>query len=442
MAEIRMPRLSDTMEEGTIARWLKQPGDSVARGDVLAEIETDKATMDLEAYEAGVLEQILLPEGESAPIGSVVALVGSGEGAPPAPATPAPPPTRAAPAPATAPAAAPPAPAAQADGAAPGARGQGAPGAEPVGPGRRPPSSPLARAIARRAGIDLSAVVGSGPGGRIVRADVERLAAGAGPGRAGPAGARPSPASPPSPAFPPSPASPAEGAGGVADEEVALGTLRRITAERLTESARAPHFNLTLGVDAEELLRLRSQLNEVLAPEGEKLTVTDLVVRACALTLRRHPEVNASWGGDRILRHRGVHVGIAVAVPEGLLVPVVRDADRISVRELARRARELAERARARRLSPDELSGGTFTVSNLGMYGIEQFSAIINPPQAAILAVGAALPQAVVRDGVVCARTTMQLTLSIDHRVLDGATGAGYLADLKAALESPAGLLL
>jgi pyruvate dehydrogenase E2 component (dihydrolipoamide acetyltransferase) len=422
MPEITMPRLSDTMEEGTLAAWLKQPGDQVRRGDLLAEIETDKATMELESFEEGVLERILVQEGETVPIGQPIAVIGSGDGA--AAASPAEAASRIETAPEVeAPAARPaePAPTAPAATAAP-------PAPAPA-EGRPVKASPMARAIARDQGIDLSTITGSGPGGRVVKADVEAVVAGDG-GRA---------ATAPAPAAPaPAPAAPAP-----ADvEEVPLTNMRRTVARRLVESMQsAPHFYLTVQVDVDALLELRAELNRRLADEGTKLSVNDLLVKACAVTLRAHPEINVSWGGDRILRHRRVHVGIAVAVEGGLIVPVIRDADQKTVSQISREAKPLIERARAGRLRPDEFTGGTFTISNLGMYGIDQFTAVINPPEAAILAVGTTTAEPVVDDGRLATRQRMKLTMSIDHRAVDGATGAQFLAALKAVLEEPLRML-
>jgi len=437
MPEITMPRLSDTMEEGTLATWLKQPGDQVHRGDVLAEIETDKATMELESFEEGVLERLLVQEGDTVPIGQPIAIVGSGDGAAAAPAAPSPAETASrietapeveapAPPPAAAPAPAPAAP---------------APAAPPAGGPVK--ASPMARAIARDLGIDLATVTGSGPGGRVVKADVEALAAGDG-GRAAPAAAAPArapaPAPAPAPAAPPAPAPAPAAADDV--EEVPLTNMRRTVARRLVESMQsAPHFYLTIQVEVDALLELRGELNRRLADEGVKLSVNDLLVKACAVTLRAHPDINASWAGDKILRHRRINVGIAVAVEGGLIVPVVRDTDQKSVSQISREAKALAERARAGKLRPDEFTGGTFTVSNLGMFGIDQFTAVINPPEAAILAVGTTSPEPVVRDGRLATRQRMKLTMSIDHRTVDGATGAQFLADLKRVLEEPLRIL-
>jgi pyruvate dehydrogenase E2 component (dihydrolipoamide acetyltransferase) len=283
-------------------------------------------------------------------------------------------------------------------------------------------ATPLARAVARDLGVDLAAVTGSGRGGRIRRADVE-AAAPAAPAAVEPA-AQSAPVSP-----------------GADVEEVPLSAMRRTVARRLVESMRsAPHFYLTITVDAEALLGLRADVNRQLG-EDLKVSVNDLIVKACAGLLRTNPELNVSWGGDKLLRHRRVHVGIAVALEGGLVVPVIRDADRKPLTQVAREARELIGRARASKLAAAELTGGTFTVSNLGMFGIDQFTAVINPPEAAILAVGAALPEPAAVDGGVAVRRRMRLTLSIDHRALDGATGARFLARLKQVLEQPLRIL-
>lgn len=446
MVDVVMPRLSDTMDEGVLSQWLKAEGDEVRRGDILAEIETDKATMELEAYDEGVLERLLVQDGATVPIGEPIAVIGDGTetpaAAPPAPERAAPAPDEAAPAPAE-----------DAETAAPVGPGPPQPAAPPApdttaGAQPRIRTSPLARRIARDHDIDLATIAGTGPGGRIIRADVEAAAAAA---ERGAEAAAPPPAAPPSaPAAPPpappapppqaepTPPAPAPPAAAlVEDEEIPLSAVRRVTARRLAESLDAPHFYLTSVVDAERLLAFRTEVNERLAATGTKVSVNDLLIRACAATLHAHPQINSSWGGDKILRHRRIHVGVAVAIEDGLIVPVVRDADRKSLGEIATESRALAERARAGRLTPDEFSGGTFTISNLGMYGIDHFTAVINPPEAAILAVGAATDEPVVRDGQLVARPTIKLTLSIDHRVVDGATAAVFLRDLKDTLEEP-----
>jgi pyruvate dehydrogenase E2 component (dihydrolipoyllysine-residue acetyltransferase) len=410
MPDVLMPRLSDTMEEGVLSQWVKHQGDQVRKGDVLAVIETDKAAMDMEAYDEGVLTKILVAEGASVPIGTPIAVIGEAvtEAAAP-PQVPAPDHAERAVVPP------PPAPAPPTV-------------ASPAG---RPPASPLAGKLARERGIDLATVSGSGPGGRIVRADIENAALehGARPMQPAPAAATLAPA---------------------ADaEEIPLTTVRRLTAQRLAASAReAPHFYLTVVADAGALLAFRAQANEGGGGGGRghgadvKITVTDLLTRACAAALAAHPEVNVSWDETRILRHRHVSIGIAVAIGDGLIVPVIRDADRKTLTEIAREAHDLTARARERKLTPDELAGGTFTISNLGMYGIRQFTAVINPPQAAILAVGEATRQPVVHGDQVTIATTMALTLSIDHRAVDGATAARFLTRLRELIERPLDIVL
>jgi len=428
MADVLMPRLSDTMEEGTVARWLKHPGDPVKKGDVLAEIETDKATMDLEAYEEGTLQDILVGEGATVAIGQRIAVIATGG------ASTVPPPGAVSELPSGTEGRSPLPPASAGPGQAPSSTATKL----PLG-SSTPKSSPLARSLARRHGLDLANIPGSGPGGRVVRADVEAaVARQANEPQA--EGAQAATATAPLTAG--ATAAPSEATvTGISEtdevEEIPLSNLRRLTAQRLSESAQAPHFYLTIAVDAEPLLTFRSEVNRALPEHAAKVTVTDLLVKACAGVLREHPEVGMSWAGDRLLRHRRVNVGLAVAVPDGLVVPVVHDADRKTLRQVATEARALAQRAREGKLSLDDLAGGTFTISNLGMYGIDHFTAIINPPQAAILAVGAATEGPVVRDGQVVVGKTMKLTLSIDHRVLDGATAAGFLTDLRQVLQDP-----
>jgi pyruvate dehydrogenase E2 component (dihydrolipoamide acetyltransferase) len=400
MPEVLMPRLSDTMTEGILVQWLKHEGEQVARGDVIAEVETDKATMEVEAYDTGVLTRIIAEPGSTVPIGEPIAVIGEPTAAPenvPARVTP----SVSASAPATEPA-----PSVQAVPPAPTDESRAA---------GRLPTSPLARSLARKHGLDLSRITGTGPGGRIVRADVETAIVAQTADRAQPLASATVPE----------------------DERVPLTSIRRITAQRLSESATAPHFYLTSVVNAGALLALRADLNTALADTGLKISVTDLLIRACALALRTHPQVNSSWAGDHLLRHGHINVGFAVALDDGLIVPVVRDVDHKNLSEIATEAHALAERARAGRLTPDEFSGGTFTISNLGMFGIDHFTAVINPPEAAILAVGAAREEAVVRDGQLAVATTMKLTLSNDHRVLDGATAAAFLRDLVTLLEHP-----
>jgi pyruvate dehydrogenase E2 component (dihydrolipoamide acetyltransferase) len=414
MTDIQMPRLSDTMEEGVLAAWHKQVGDRVVRGDVVADIETDKAVMELESYEDGVVERILVEEGATVPIGTPIAVLGDGSAAaaPPAAAEPA-----AAASPVAEPAAAEPA----AQPAAPPA-----PQPTPTAvPGQRPKASPLARAVARDKGVDLTQVTGTGPGGRIIRADVDAAAAS------------------PAPASVPAPAPPAVAAPAADVEEVPLSTIRKVTAKRLAESKQqAPHFYLTSAIDVTDLVAFRTDLNARLqAAGGPKISLNDLVVKACATALRANPSLNVSFAGDRLLRHKRIHLGVAVATDAGLLVPVIADADRKSVSEIAVEGRDKAVRAREGKLRPDELTGGTFTLSNLGMFGIEQFSAVLNPPEAGILAVGATRDEVQPRDGEFVVRTILRVTLSADHRAVDGAVGALFLQQLTALMEDPIRIL-
>ena len=444
MPEVVMPRLSDTMEEGELARWLKKEGDQIHKGDVLAEIETDKATMDLEAFDEGVLEKLLVAEGTLVPIGQPLAVIGDGSGASPtpehgpeekaadAPATPAPnaPPKSDAAGPET-----PPKnvsePELSADTAAEttASLSSAEPATQPSSDKLR--ASPLSRRVASEHGIDLGSIEGTGPGGRIVRADIEdAITAHGREGRPLPTAA-PQNQSTDQPDAAPRPST-------VTDvEEVPLNKIRRITASRLTESQAVPHFFLTTVIDAERLTAFRSDVNERLAGNGMKVSVTDLLVRACAVALRAHPQVNSSWGEDKILRHHRINIGVAVSLEDGLIVPVVTDADRKSLGEIAVATRALAVRAREGKLKPQEFSGGTFTISNLGMFGIDQFTAVINPPEAAILAVGAATQEPAVRDGELVTVPKIKLTLTVDHRVLDGATAAAFMRDLKVILEEP-----
>jgi len=420
---ITMPRLSDSMEEATILAWLKAPGDAVARGDELVEIETDKATMVYEAEQDGVLGELLVGEGEVAALGAPIAqLLVEGAPASPAPASAAPGPSAGAPA-AGAPeptVAAAPAPAAAGAAAVPSAA------AAPVPAGARMRATPIARRVAAELGVALETLTGSGPRGRIVRADVRaaserRPVAGAGVGER--------PAAPPA-------------AAGPDDERIELTSTQRTIARRMVASrTEVPEFTLTAEIDMTDALALRRQLVALRAEE--KVSVNDMVVKAAALVLREQPAMNASWGGDHIVRHGHVNVGIAVATEGALLVPVVRDADRKPLSEVAREARALGTRARERSATPAELSGGTFTVTNLGMYGVLSFDAVIDAPQAAILAVGASVRRpAYDALGVVVARDLMHVSLSCDHRVVYGADGARFLERLRDVLEHPMTLLM
>ena len=442
MAEVTMPRLSDTMEEGTIASWLKKPGEQVSKGEVIAQIETDKATMDLTAFEAGTLQEILAPEGTTVAIGKPVARIGDGARAPKPAAAQVP----AAPSDSQRPAVTPPEnqnprdssgeetpTAASGDGTPPqpevSARQDTGPEEKPSGDtaNGKVRASPMARHIAAEHGLDLADISGSGPQGRVVRADVEAALS----------GERPS--------VDEKPPQEAKSAAIEGDERVPLSQMRRTIARRLAEAKRTvPHFYLTTVVDATDLGALRKQINDQAADAGAgiKVSFNDLIVRGAALAVRKVPEVNVSFADDALIRHRHVNVGIAVATERGLIVPVIRDADQKSVGQIAHEARDLAERANAGKLQPAEYSGGTFSVSNLGMFGVEQFEAVINPPEAAILAVGAITREPAEHQGEIALRDRLRLTLSVDHRALDGAAGARYLQALKALLEKPMLLLI
>jgi pyruvate dehydrogenase E2 component (dihydrolipoamide acetyltransferase) len=456
MAELVMPRLSDTMEEGTILRWLKADGEAVARGEELVEIETDKATMTYESDQAGVLE-IVATEGSTLPVGEVIARVGAaweGTDEMEAPGGQAREPARGDSAAADGSAAA----AVPAD-AQPLARTE--PDGKPVAGGDRVKASPLARRIAHESGIDLHGVSGSGPGGRIVKADVLASPAGAGgatasarvaAGASAPSDTAAAGASPPAPA--PGTSGALEGVMTAKGEAttIELSRTQQTVARRMAESkATIPDFTLQIDVDMEECVQLRGQLKQLSTPGGaaepvahphEVPTYNDMVVKASALALREHPHANGSYRDGRVQVYSRVNVGVAVAAEGALVVATVFDADEKSLGEIARETRALAERVRAATITPPELGGGTFTVSNLGMYGVKSFTAIINPPQAGILSVGALAPRAVVRGGELVARNTMTLTLACDHRILYGAEAAQFLARIRELLEAPAALTL
>ena len=416
--EILMPALSPTMETGTLAKWNVAVGDPVRSGDVIAEIETDKATMEVEAVDEGVIAAILVEGGtEGVAVGTAIArLAEDGEdaadvGAPPAPPPAAPP---AAPAPVAAPVAAAPAPA-----PAP------SPGLAKAPDGARIFASPLARRIAGDSGVDLAALNGSGPHGRILRRDVE--AAISAPAAAQPASAAMVSAAPASP-----------GASHLEPNS----QMRKIIADRLQQSkTTAPHFYLTVDCEIDTLLESRRMMNER-APEGVKISVNDLIIRAAAMALIKVPKANASWEGDNTRLFHHADIAMAVAVDGGLVTPVIWAAEQKGLAEIAATSRDLATRAREGRLAPEEFSGGSFTISNLGMYGIREFAAVINPPQGAILAVGAGEERAVVRDGQLAVATVMTVTLSADHRVVDGAVGAEWLQAFKGFVEAPVTMLL
>jgi len=423
--ELTMPRLSDTMEQGTIGRWLKREGESFHEGDVIAEIETDKATMDFQAYEDGTMLRILVGDGESAALGAPIAIIGAeGEEVP-------------ADAPAAASAngdgrdnaAADPAPAAEPEAEAKEQAPVATATEEAPSDGGGLRASPIARRMADAGGLDLRTLAGKGTGsdGRIVKADVERALAG---------GVKPAPAARAAPQAAPPP--PGEG-----DEVRELTPMLRAVARRMAESkATVPHFYVSSEIDMTRALELRAELNDALADSGEKVSVNDLIVRACAQALVQHPQAHRSYVDGHHVYHSHVHVGIAVALDDGLIVPVVVDADTKPVREISRETRDLAGRARAGKLKQREIEGATFSVSNLGMFDVANFEAIINPPESAIIAVGATVDRPVVVDGEIAVRKIMRVTLSCDHRACSGADGAKLLLTIKQLLQSPSLLLV
>jgi len=423
--EILMPALSPTMTEGNLTQWLKSEGDQIAAGDVIAEIETDKATMEVEAVEEGVLGRILVPGGaEGVQVNQPIALLleegedaGALEGySAGGVQTPAPPPEKAAePAQVNAPAPA-------------------APEAKPtVDKGARVFASPLARRMAQQAGIDLGAVTGTGPQGRIVKADIEdAMSRGGAPVAAASAAPRAAPTGP--------------GARQAADSLGMSYTLqpnsniRKVIARRLSESKQTvPHFYLTVDCEIDELLAARKRINE---EHGLKISVNDIVIKAAAVALKKVPAANASWDDEGILLYDHADISVAVATPSGLITPIVKAAEGKGLEVISTEMKDLAGRAREGKLKPEEFQGGTFSVSNLGMFGIREFAAIINPPQGCILAVGAGEARAVVRDGELAVATVMSCTLSVDHRVVDGAVGAEFMAIFKRLIENPLAMLL
>ena len=422
---IGLPKLSPTMEEGTLVAWTKKEGDQVEVDDLLAEVETDKATMEFRSFDRGVLLKILVSEGATLEPDVPVAIIGKAgedisdllakvEAGSAAPAEAAPE-AKAEPSTETEPATrAEPPKAAQTETATESA-------AEPRirRDGERILSSPLVRQLARERDIDLRDVTGTGPQGRIIKRDIESYRGpAAAPARA-PLGQRPRP------------------------RVEKASSMRRTIARRLTESKQTvPHYYLTIDVDIGPLSEAREAMNAALEAEGEKVSLNDLIIKAAAVALRRVPEVNASWMGTEIHYHQVVDISVAVAIDEGLMTPVVRDADHKGVSEIAREVRDLAARAREKKLQPEEMTNGTFSVSNLGMFGIEEFAAVINPPEGAILAVGTIRNEPVVRDGAIVPGRRMRFTMSCDHRVIDGATGARFLASFKGIVENPLTMLM
>ncbi|MEU3307807.1 dihydrolipoamide acetyltransferase family protein [Nocardiopsis sp. NPDC055551] len=433
MSEIHMPRLSDTMEEGVISTWVKKVGDKVSSGDVLVEIETDKAVMEYEAYEDGYLVKQTASEGDTVAIGEVIGIIGDSPDAVPEESGGSD------------------APAAEEKAAEPEdeAKGEDEPAeatssapAEPTAPagdvdGPRPRTSPLARRLAKEYGLDITKVQGSGPKGRIVRADIEAAAKDGHAAKDAPAAEKAAPSAP-------AEASAARSFDDGRDsEELKTSNVRKVIARRLTESKQTvPHFYLRRAIDAEALKAFRAQINEQLSSTGVKISFNDLIVKACATALKLHPAVNTSWVEDKLVQHHRVNVGVAVAVDAGLVVPVLHDTDKATLSEISTRTRDLAGKARDNKLKPQEMSGGTFSVSNLGMFGVDSFSAVINPPEAAILAVGAMRPEPTVVDGEVRVHNRISLELSVDHRAVDGAVGAAFLKDLAEILEEPMRIIL
>ena len=472
--EIRMPALSPTMTEGNLARWLKHEGDPVAPGDVIAEIETDKATMEVEAIDEGTLGKIVIGDGtEGVPVNTVIGvLLEEGEDAAALQDF----------KPSDGAGAEPPQPEAKVEGRAEAKKAPPAAEARPGEPGGRPAAqavrreaqettakvkaagngaargerifaSPLAKRMAKQAGIDLAMLEGSGPHGRIVKADVERAIQAGVPERARPTPEKARPAEAPARAEAPRPVE----APGIAPtapptpppaepyEEIKLSNMRKVIARRLTEAKQTiPHYYLTIDCELDALLKLRAELNA--RPGADyKLSVNDFLIKALALALRDVPAANRAWGGDKLYQYRDVDIGVAVAIPDGLVTPLIRKADQKGLATISKEMRDLSARARdpgGMKLKPEEYQGGSFSISNLGMYGIREFAAVINPPQAGILAVGAAEQRPVIKDGALATATVMSATLSADHRLVDGATGAELLAAFKRYVEEPFAMLL
>ncbi len=426
---VTLPKMSDTMEEGVIASWLKEVGDAVAEGDILAEVETDKATMELESYNEGVLLYKAVEAGNAVPVDGVIAIIGekgadvdlllkaeaqkaAGAAAPGA-AAPAPEATPTTPTPT----ASTPAPAATPEVVAPSTNG-------------RIKASPLAKRLAQEKGIDISLVSGSGEGGRIIKRDIENYTPAAAPA---PAESSTAASSAPAISLP-------TVVGEERSEDVPLSQMRKSIANRLSDSKfSAPHFYVTMEIEMDKAIAARKSMNEI---SPVKISFNDIVVKATAAALRQHPAINVSWMGDKIVQHHHIHVGIAVAIPDGLIVPVVRFTDNKAISHISAEVKELAQKAKDKKLKPEEFSGNTFTISNLGMFGVDEFTAIINPPDACILAVSGIKETVIVKNGEMKPGNVMKVTLSCDHRAVDGATGAAFLKTLKTLLEDPVRILV
>lgn len=431
--QIEMPKLSDTMTEGTLIKWHKKVGDSVEIGDILAEVETDKATMEMEAFDEGTLSEILVQEGDKATIGAILALLDGDDAVTP-----------------SAPATAAVAPAATAPAAAPTAAPTPAAAAVRTADGARIKASPLARKIAGDLGVDLASIAGSGPAGRIVRNDVvsagsskpaASTAASAAAGLAAAAKARSSAATATTPAAAPQALMPTAKEG---DSRIELSSMRKVIASRLLTSKQTiPHFYLHVEADAAPLMALRKQINaQAELTHGNKYSVNDFVLKAVINAAVAVPAVNASFAGDHIVSFKHVGLAVAIAVEDGLVTPVIQQAETKSVLQISKEVKDMAGRAKDKKLKPSEFDGGTITVSNLGAWGIESFDAIVNPPQALILSVGAAIEKPVVKNGQIVAGLRMNLGVSCDHRVVDGAVAASFLAEVKKLIEQPALMLV
>jgi pyruvate dehydrogenase E2 component (dihydrolipoamide acetyltransferase) len=430
---ILMPALSPTMTEGNLARWLKKEGDAVKPGDVIAEIETDKATMEVEAVEEGKIGKILVPDGaQGVKVNDVIAvLLEEGEDAGAIKA-------EAAPAPKAAAAPAPKAEAAPAKAEAPKQPAAAAPAAPApaAASGSRIFASPLAKRLAQQHGLDLSRVVGSGPHGRVVKSDIDKAAA-SGTAKAAPAGAK-APTAPSVPGF--------QAFGEPEFELHPHSMMRKTIARRLQESKQfVPHFYLTIDCEIDRLLKVREEVNAGAPKEGKgafKLSVNDFIIKACAVALKQVPAANASWSDEGVKLYKSADISVAVAIPNGLITPIIRHAEDKRLSDISAEMKDLAGRAKSGKLKPEDYTGGSFSLSNLGMFGIKDFAAIVNPPQGCIMAVGAGEQRAVVKNGALAVATVMSCTLSVDHRVVDGAIGAEYLAAFRKLIENPLAMLV
>ncbi|HXR65746.1 MAG TPA: dihydrolipoamide acetyltransferase family protein [Ktedonobacteraceae bacterium] len=440
MKTVEMPKMGDTMEEGKILQWIKHEGDAVKKGESLAEVETDKVNIEIEAFATGILRKILIAEGESAPIGAPIAYIGAADEPLPGGAAGNDGNGKAAQGPAKkgqgkAPASNSAAPISAAPTAVATAPAVASLVLPPAEPGGRVFISPLARRLAEEHNIDYRQLRGTGPNGRIIKLDIESALKQGAPTAAAPAVS--------APAFTLEPQPASIDAGEVV--EIPLSNMRRTIAKRLAQSMQAaPHFYVTSVIDTGKLGELRAQINAyaMTDPNPVKVSFNDLIIKAVAIALGRMPQVNVSFAEDKLIQKKRVHIGVAVALEQGLIVPVLHNADTLGILDIAREAKRLAEAARTNKLRPDDLSGGTFSVSNLGSFGVDSFTAIINPPESAILAVGMITPTPAVVDGQVVVRERMKVTLSSDHRALDGAVAARFLQEVKRLLEEPFGLLL